>query len=59
MSPGAEAEGRLASFSEAPASAASARSFVRAVFDANVAAAAVVFRGEAWACLVKSPSLRA
>ena len=26
---------------------------MRAVFDANVAAAAVVFRGEAWACLVK------
>lgn len=26
---------------------------MRAIFDANVAAAAVVFRGEAWACLVK------
>ncbi len=26
---------------------------MRVVFDANVAAAAVVFRGEAWACLVK------
>ena len=26
---------------------------MRAVFDANVAAAAVIFRGEAWACLVK------
>jgi len=26
---------------------------VRVVFDANVAAAAMVFRGEAWACLVK------
>jgi putative PIN family toxin of toxin-antitoxin system len=26
---------------------------VRVVFDANVAAAAVVFRGEAWMCLVK------
>ena len=26
---------------------------MRAVFDANVVAAAVVFRGEAWACLVK------
>jgi putative PIN family toxin of toxin-antitoxin system len=26
---------------------------VRVVLDANVAAAAVVFRGEAWACLVK------
>jgi len=26
---------------------------MRAVFDANVAAAAVIFRGEAWVCLVK------
>lgn len=26
---------------------------MRVVFDANVAASAVVFRGEAWACLVK------
>lgn len=26
---------------------------MRVVFDANVAAAGVVFRGEAWACLVK------
>jgi predicted nucleic acid-binding protein len=26
---------------------------MRAVFDANVAASAIVFRGEAWACLVK------
>ena len=26
---------------------------MRAVFDANVAASAVVFRGEAWACLVQ------
>jgi putative PIN family toxin of toxin-antitoxin system len=26
---------------------------VRVVYDANVAAAAVVFRGEAWACLIK------